>query len=494
MAIQVPALGWLAALALVPLVLATDRCPRPRVWLLWPAWGLLTWMGALSWLPQTLVQKTSMGWPGALSVLVLYCLYSAAPYGFFGFLLARRRALLTPGRALVGAVWLTALVAWLPTPIPGHLAHLLYRYPVPIQLAEIGGSHLVLLAVHAVNLLLAAAIAGRRQRGMAILLLLAAAGLPLVYGELRLDRFHHRFAFDNSLSWSTVAAVQPNVPIGEDSSEAVKFHFARLAGLTAGQANGDTDLAVWPELPLTYSCITDKEVRRSVRSLAERTRTPVLFYCGHRWHRGPTEAAPCSSGPCFQSIAEAIGADGSSRGVYAKRRPAPVFEYTPGWWPPWMGRQRGVQAMPGTGPTVLDIGKGLRVAPLICFEEIVPEVAQEAVAQGANLLVGMSNDSWLGEGGLGARMHFMLALFRAVELRRSMVRVTNSGIGAHLLPTGEPAVGTETPLFAEAATKARMPLVEDLSLYSRIGWAFPWFLGGLALVLLPWMLSIGVRS
>jgi apolipoprotein N-acyltransferase len=63
-------------------------------------------------------------------------------------------------------------------------------------------------------------------------------------------------------------------------------------------------------------------------------------------------------------------------------------------------------------------------------------LALAAVRDGAELLVGLSNDSWFADGN-GPRLHLVVAAFRSIETRRAQVRATNTGISATIDATGE---------------------------------------------------------
>ena len=86
----------------------------------------------------------------------------------------------------------------------------------------------------------------------------------------------------------------------------------------------------------------------------------------------------------------------------------------------------GVQtcALPICGIVTLPNGVGL--GPLICYEDIVPDLARQAVRQGAQVLVNLTNDVWFGAT-RAPYQHRALATFRAVENRVYLVRVTNTG-------------------------------------------------------------------
>ena len=63
----------------------------------------------------------------------------------------------------------------------------------------------------------------------------------------------------------------------------------------------------------------------------------------------------------------------------------------------------------------------------ICYEIIYPSLARREVADGANLLATISNDSWYGRAG-AQEQHFAGAVLRAVENGRYLVRAAITGI------------------------------------------------------------------
>ena len=104
-------------------------------------------------------------------------------------------------------------------------------------------------------------------------------------------------------------------------------------------------------------------------------------------------------------------------------------------WLPWLGTWQ-----PGAGPQVTPLrlpgGREVRVAPLICYDAVVPDLAIQAVRAGADLIVTLSNDAWFATGE-GPHLHLVVSAFRSLETRRSQVRATNTGISAIISPTGE---------------------------------------------------------
>lgn len=119
----------------------------------------------------------------------------------------------------------------------------------------------------------------------------------------------------------------------------------------------------------------------------------------------------------------------------------------------------------------------VKVAPLICYEAIFPGYVAEAVRQGAELIVTISNDSWFGASA-GPRLHLTVAAFRSIETRLPQVRATNSGISAFISPTGEILNQVETG--QRAGVLMAVPQTEPVSTL-MVAWG-DWF-GPTALVL-----------
>jgi apolipoprotein N-acyltransferase len=64
-----------------------------------------------------------------------------------------------------------------------------------------------------------------------------------------------------------------------------------------------------------------------------------------------------------------------------------------------------------------------------------------------------------------------MAVFRAVENRRSLVRCANTGISGFIDPAGR--IVTQTALFTDAVVDRRVPILIERSLYTRIGDVLP---------------------
>ncbi len=121
----------------------------------------------------------------------------------------------------------------------------------------------------------------------------------------------------------------------------------------------------------------------------------------------------------------------------------------------------------GTEYTVFETKSGVRFSTPICFEDIFGYLNRRFVQEGADVIVNLTNDSW--SGSVAAQMqHMAMAVFRAVELRRSVVRSANSGMTCTIDPDGR-ITGILEP-FVEDYFYGTVPIYTDRStLYYRWG-------------------------
>lgn len=127
----------------------------------------------------------------------------------------------------------------------------------------------------------------------------------------------------------------------------------------------------------------------------------------------------------------------------------------------------------------------VRFAVLICFEDTFGYLGREFVLKGAEVLVNITNDSW--SFSVPAEVqHMMLAVFRAVENRRSLVRSTNGGITVAIDPDGRILDSIEP--FTNDFLISTIPIVTKSTFYTLYG---DW-LGKLLLIISLLSLTIGV--
>ena len=102
----------------------------------------------------------------------------------------------------------------------------------------------------------------------------------------------------------------------------------------------------------------------------------------------------------------------------------------------------------------------------ICFEDTFGYLSRIFVKNGAEIIVNLSNDAW--SRSLPAQnQHLSMAVFRAVENSRSMVRATASGQTCAIAPDGK-IIAMAAP-FTEAWLTTAVPIVKNDTIYTRWG-------------------------
>lgn len=395
--------------------------------------------------------------------LLVWLVYGGLPY-----------ALLTAAYATISrrtAPWLRpALAAWLwvaveilrsraPLALPwGLLSHTQWRSLTLVQIADLVGAYGVTFVVVFVSVSAGLAVQGlveprMRVRRAALATLPAAALLALVlaYGVTV------RAAPHDDETWGRVAVVQGNVPNAfRWQRAAFERSMAAYLRLTSSidAAAPAIDLIVWPENAVSFYLENEPMLFGRLRALALRRDSALLV-------GAPRLATPVVA----HNSAYLIGADGELRATYDKRLLVPLAEST--LLPVAAGAAHEPRYEEGARGAPLAT-RALSLGILICFEVLFPDLVRDAVRDGANLLVNISNDSWMDSGdGVAARQHFAMAVLRAVETRRALVRASAGGVSGFVAPTGE--VYDTVPWGESGAAVGAVALRAQLTPYAWFG-------------------------
>jgi len=174
---------------------------------------------------------------------------------------------------------------------------------------------------------------------------------------------------------------------------------------------------------------------------------------------------------------------GKVAGRYDKVHLVPYGEYVPlKQWLPFVDKivEQVGDFKTGAAGEVL-VSEDYRLGVLICYEGIFPNLSAAMARNGARLLVNITNDAWYGATS-APYQHFSMAVFRAVENRRVLIRSANTGISGFIDPAGR-IMGT-TPLFEDAVMTREVPQLDILTVYSRHGDWFARLCLGLTFILI----------
>jgi apolipoprotein N-acyltransferase len=427
-------LAWVAA---VPLLFAVDRAPtlRQALFLGWWA-GVVETGGGFYWLIDMTQRFADFPWPGAVLVFLVFCAARALIFLLFSavvYCIRRRRPV---PMTLLAAIVMVGCELVVPQIFTCGQWISQAWHPLVIQIAEFTGP----LGVTALLMMINGALydvwnqgrAARLPATVAATVLLAA----LLFGALRMRQIDELIAHAPRLN---VGLVQPNFAYtmepGFSAEEALR-QLTALQEQSRRLQRAGAELIVWSEgsYPLTlprefaadFAADSQAMIRRGI---------DVPLIIGAEMYDRAHEAA-------FNS-ALLLGADGRVAGVYDKVRLLAFGEYIPGIdYFPWLRNLLPAgagQFTAGSGPAVMNLRRPREelwtLAPVICYEDLLPGFLRRVGRLHPNLLVNLTSDSWF-----GARAepweHLALSVFASVELRVSLVRAVNSGVSAFIDPNG----------------------------------------------------------
>lgn len=104
-------------------------------------------------------------------------------------------------------------------------------------------------------------------------------------------------------------------------------------------------------------------------------------------------------------------------------------------------------------------GTQVGIIPSVCFEDTVPRLTRKFVRNEPQIIVNLTNDGWF-KTSPAADQHFANARFRAIELRRPMLRCANTGVSAAIDTLGS-TIHPETGTTQEIRDANGSPFVRD---------------------------------
>ncbi len=458
--------GALSFIALVPLIVSLQRrpCTRGEAFRAGYFFGLTFYFLLLWWIVK-LLPWANVTVPWLMTpALILLGLYLSLYPAFFAMLLIYLRRRSVWAALFIGpALWTLLEIAhargeagfpW------GAIGYALSRHVHFIQMtAWVGVFGLTFFTV-LVNFVFGLAFLKRKTRvRMAALFiglgLIAANGLfgrVVVTSDFGEARAHEPL----------VAVVQPNVslqvkwdPSFRDST------FSLIERLSREASRAHPALLIFPETSAPVYIRYDGDARRRLFSLADEIEAPIFIGFLDARYEGPR-------GELNVYNSSGLFLPGGTLRQYDKIHLLPFGESVL-----LSSRFRFLRKIdfgqanfhPGAPSPPIPTPAGA-FGPLICFESIFPELSRRYVRTGADFLVNITNDGWFGSTP-GPIQHAEMAILRAVENRRYLLRSANTGISMVIDPFGR--ILSSIGMDREGIIIERIRLIKDRTFYTRYG-------------------------
>lgn len=468
-------LSWLAWIALVPLMIALRNISMKQGF--WIAFfsGVVHYLSLMYWLVHTLMTYGNLPFYLSFPILFLFAAYLAIYHAVFGaafsWILSKPSGYMA---ALPGAwVSLEYIRSFFLSGFPWEfLGYSQYQNLLVIQIADITGVYGVSFLIVAVNTAIFMFWHFRSERrsssqqlrfgiaGMATSALLVIH--VLAYGQWRMDYIDSKTAVSH---FSKIAVVQGNI------EQTIKWNpgsqistIEKYLSLSRSAKTSDPELIVWPETSAPFYFISNVIPTKMVIDGIRETGTHFLI-------GSPSFTRVDENRADFFNSAFLIDSDGNVKGKYDKAHLVPFGEYVPFQkWLPFIGKivEEVGDFVPGKKGLTLAWDKH-QIGIQICYEMIFPNLSREMVLNNAAFLINMTNDAWYGRTS-APYQHFSMAVLRAVENRRSVIRSANTGISGFIDPAGR--IMASTPLFEDAVLTGSLPILTVKSFYTRHGDVF----------------------
>ncbi len=252
------------------------------------------------------------------------------------------------------------------------------------------------------------------------------------------------------------------------SAEEIEALFAQHLDLSRQAWKKGARLIIWPEfsVPLCFSCPQPSYQNSKLRlyQFVQQTRSTLLL--------GTNEVGQTSGKLSYYNTALCLGPDLTST-QYHKMHLVPFGEYTP-YKKIFSFIEKVTHAIGDVTPGrdyVLHRFEGKPFGSPICYEIIFPGLVRKFTVRGAHFLVTITNDGWYGRSS-APHQHFQIAVFRAVENRRYLLRAATTGISGIVDPYGR--VIARSQLMTRTLLAAEISPRRDLSFYARHGDLLPY--------------------
>ncbi|MGD0283049.1 MAG: apolipoprotein N-acyltransferase [Dissulfurispiraceae bacterium] len=438
--------------------------------------GLVYFFGTLYWIYHSIHFYGAVPLAASLLLVLALCMYLSLYPAIFALLYASNiKRTDMPALFVAPLIWTTLefLRSYMLSGFPwSSLGYSQYSFLPIIQIADITGVYGVSFLIVAVNGALVDALLLKQryiERPLASFLpttggfvaLSLIVVLTFSYGVFRLHQ-------QRAGSVVKVAVIQGNIEQDEKWNPYYQQSVIdTYKNLSLAAAGGMPDLIVWPETSAPFYFRTNKELTAQMVSFQRLFNSYLLFGSVMTKERNDT---PKPSGVRYTNSAVLLDKNGNITYIYDKIHLVPFGEFVP---------LRSLFSFVDLTGAIGDFLPGdsyiKAVTPfgsfgtLICYEIVFPGLARKFYTKGGDFIVTITNDAWFGKTP-GPYQHFSMAVFRAIENRKPVIRSANTGISGFIDSCGR--ILSKSDIFTRTYMLADIKTDRTLSAYTKYGDVF----------------------
>jgi len=310
--------------------------------------------------------------------------------------------------------------------------------------------------------------------------------LPIIYGVYK------EKTFKESEKKVRVGLVQPNLdPYEKWSGGNVTELTGSYISLSEKAVSQKAELVLWPETALPVYLLSGDFYRTTnlIRLFIRSTNTSLLtgmpnFIAYFDNKNIPHDAKYSSAGKFYYTNYNAVllfTPESDNVQTYGKMKLVPFGEHTPfsdqlplladliKWSVGLGGWNVGKDTTNFIVPMKRDTSH-YAVNAIVCYESIFPELIASFAQRGSEMIAVVTNDSWYGNTS-GPYQHKEIAVLRAVENRKTVVRAANGGISCIISPLGKTLA--ETKMFTKDVLVGDVHLNDEKTFYTQHPYLVP---------------------
>ncbi len=475
----------LAWIAFIPLLLSLWNDNFKQSFISGFIFGATYFFGTLYWIYHSINHYGGLSFFASIAIVLLLCCYLSlfpAAFSYLFSIVIKKTKL--PALFVAPVIWvvLEFLRSYLLTGFPwSSIGYSQYKFLSLIQISDITGVYGISFLVLSVNGAFADLVLLKRRFkemplfplsysviGISSLLVLLI--FTIGYGNWRLGQ-------DRTGKVISAGIVQGN--INQDIKWEPAFQkevIDTYINLTNEASLSSPEIIVWPETSLPFFFGDDIENTEKIINFQKNLGSYLLF--GSIMIKMRT-----TEKTLFTNSSVLLDREGNAVYKYDKIHLVPFGEYVP---------LRSIlffidkivvgvgDYIPGNKYIKADTDLG-GFGTLICYEIIFPGMVRKFYKNGGDFIVNITNDAWFGKTS-GPYQHFSMAVFRAIENRKPLIRSANTGVSGFIDSNGR--ILSKTSLFKREFLKSDIKTDRTLTVYTKYGDIFSYFCIVISVILL----------
>lgn len=473
-------LSFLAWISLIPLLFVLLKYKPKQSFFLGLIAGFSHFALLIYWIPSVPAHYGNVSVPLSFLIYIIFVLYLSLFWGFFSLVFSKIHLsfprlvfILTPFLWISFEYILTHFLTGFPWELLGYSQ---FKNLPLSQMASVTGVYGISGVIVLLQSMFFYSMRYRRKApffiALAFVFLLHGVGFWSLKKELSSEG-----SFKGSVIQGNVSS---DIYWHEISIDEVKSLFERHISLTNRAYAEGARLIIWPEftVPLCFSCteVFYQDFKERLFQFVREKDCTILL--------GTNEIAVTNGHTRYYNTALCLSPDFSITHYY-KMHLVPFGEYTP-YKKIFFFIEKMTHAIGDITPGKefsLHHFKNFKFGSPICYEIIFPNQVRKFVKKGANFLVTITNDGWYGKSS-APYQHYSMAVLRAIENRRYLLRAATTGVSGIIDPFGR--ILSQSEMMTKTYLTGKIAPSRKLTIYTKYGDLIPFFsltLSGLFLIL-----------